>query len=142
MGSSGGLGRSEVLGIVSVSLAVEPSDPALEPAYSVKEVVEGEVRDVIERLPSSSRTINCESEGLDIVEDSVGADSLETCMEGGFGRSWRMSWSTRRSILYCLVPNIEPWLLCVRVGRGMLPGSSPSSLISCKRELEVEGEAV
>lgn len=56
-------GSSIVLGIVSVSLVVEASDSALDPAYSVTDAAEG-VREVIERVPESSRTRNCEIEGF------------------------------------------------------------------------------
>lgn len=52
-----------MLGIVSVSLAVDPSESALDSAYSVTDPIEG-VSEVTDRVPASSRTRNCEMEGL------------------------------------------------------------------------------
>jgi hypothetical protein len=58
---------STVLAMVSVSLAVDPSESALDPAYSVTEPIEG-VSEVTDLVPASSRTRNCEMEGLALAE--------------------------------------------------------------------------
>jgi len=139
-----------MLGIVSVSFAVvaEVSDPALEVTDSAKEAIDGgEAREDIDRVPESSRTRSCVIE--DFVpaasgEDTVGLESPLICIAGVGRCSDRINCSTRFSILYCLVPKIEPALLFALgcFGRGALPGSSPSSLISCNRLLDAAGEAV
>lgn len=135
---SADLGSSATLGVVSVSFAVvaEVSEPALEVADSVKEAIDGgEARDETDRLPESSLTRNCATEDFAPPasgEETVGVESPLTCIEGVGRCSVRINCSTRFSILYCLVPKMEPVLLFPLggLGRGKLPGSSPSSLIS------------
>lgn len=136
-------GSSISLGIVSVSFAAEASDSAIDPAYSVTEAAEG-VREVIERVPESSRTRNCEIEGFipPVGEDErVGAVSLLNGLDGRCCA--RMSWSTLLSDLYRAVPNLA---LFARAGAlcadAAAPPSSASSLISSKRVDERAGEAV
>jgi hypothetical protein len=57
------LSRSTELGMVSGSFVVVMSESAIDPAYSVTDDTEG-VSEVIDRVPESSRTRNCEIEGL------------------------------------------------------------------------------
>lgn len=149
-GGSAAFGNSGMLGIVSVSFAVvaEVSEPTLDPTDSAKEAIDGgEAREEIERLPESSRTRSWVIEGFGPPasgEDTVGVESPLICIAGVGRCSDRINCSTRFSILYCLVPKIEPVLLFALVcfGRGTLPGSSPSSLISCSLLLDAAGEAV
>jgi hypothetical protein len=146
---------STVLAIVSVSLAVDPSESALDPAYSVTDPIEG-VSDVTDLVPASSRTRNCEMEGLTLAEggeedlaeggeeDRVGDVSP---LNGLAGRCCcaRMSCSTLLSVLYRAVPNLALLLLLFLAGslpKDALPPSSASSLISSRRVLESAGEAV
>lgn len=136
--------------MVSVSLAVvaEVSEPALDPTDSAKEAMDGgEAREETDRLPESSRTRSCVIEGFAPPasgEETAGVESPLICIAGVGRCSDRINCSTRFSILYCLVPKIEPALLFALgcFGRGALPGSSPSSLISCSRLLDAAGEAV
>lgn len=124
---------SALLIVDSGSFVVELSDPALEPAYSEKLDADGEVSDVIDRLPDSSRTRNWEIDGFAAPasgEEALGVDSLEMCIVGVGRSDGRINWSTLLSILYARVPNIELVPLLVLIAFGMLPGSSPSSLIS------------
>jgi hypothetical protein len=78
------LSRSTELGIVSASFVVVMSECAIDPAYSVTDDTEG-VSEVIDRVPESSRTKNCEIEGLRLPEGEVerlGAVSLRSGLAG------------------------------------------------------------
>ena len=138
---------STVLGIVSVSLAVDPSESALDSAYSVTDPIEG-VSEVTDRVPASSRTRNCEMEGLTPAEGGEEERTGDVSpLKGLAGRCCcaRMSCSTLLSVLYRAVPNLALLLLLFLAGslpKDALPPSSASSLISSRRVLESAGEAV
>ena len=75
---------STVLGVLSVSFVIVISESAIDPAYSETDAMEGEI-EVIDRVPESSRTRNCEIEGLRAGEGEVerfGADSPRSGLEG------------------------------------------------------------
>ena len=55
--------KSTVLGVLSVSFVIVISESAIDPAYSETDVTEGE-SEVMDRVPESSRTKNCEIEGF------------------------------------------------------------------------------
>jgi len=137
---------STVLRLVSVSLAVDPSDSAFDPAYSVTEPTDG-VSEVIDRVPESSCTRNCEMEGLTLAEAGEDRGGDVSPLNGLAGRCCcaRISCSTLLSVLYRAVPNLALLLLLFLAGslpNDALPPSSASSLISSRRVLERAGEAV
>jgi len=145
-GSISGCCTSIVLGMVSVSLAVDPSDSALDPAYSVTDATEG-VSEVIDLERESSCTRNCEIEGLRLAEGDEDRVGDVSPLNGLAGRCCcaRISCSTLLSVLYRAVPNFALLLLLFLAGslpKEALPPSSASSLISSRRVLESAGEAV
>jgi len=76
--------KSAVLDMLSVSFFIVASESAIEPAYSVTDATEG-VSEVIDRVPESSRTRNCEIEGFRAPVGDVerfGADSPRSGLEG------------------------------------------------------------
>ena len=74
-----------MLGVVSVSFVVVISDSAIDPEYSVTDATEG-VREVIDRVPESSRTRNCEMEGLSEVVGEVERLEAVSLLRGLVGR--------------------------------------------------------
>lgn len=92
--------------------------------------------EVIDCLPESSRTRNCDAIDVFPGGSVVGAASAEAYEDDcgiteGAALSGRIIWSTLFSILYCLVPKIAPLLrLCIVGLLGEAPPSSASSLIS------------
>jgi hypothetical protein len=75
---------STVLGELSVSFVIVISESAIDPAYSETDVTEGE-SEVIDRVPESSRTRNCEIEGFRPGEgeiDRLVADSPRSGLPG------------------------------------------------------------
>ena len=129
--------------MLSVSFVIVISDSAIDPAYSETEVTEGE-SEVIDRVPESSRTKNCEIEGFDPGEGEVERCSAESPLSGLEGRPCcaRISWSTLRSVLYLAVPNLALFARTGICGKAEPPLSSASSLISSRRVVDSAGEAV
>jgi hypothetical protein len=77
--------ESTELGMVSGSFVVVMSESAIDPAYSVTDDTEG-VSEVIDRVPESSRTRNCEIEGLRLPEGEVERLDAVSLLSGLAGR--------------------------------------------------------
>jgi hypothetical protein len=134
-----------VLGVLSVSFVIVTSESAIDPAYSETDVTEGE-SEVMDRVPESSRTKNCEIEGFSPGEGEIERFGAESPLSGLEGRPCcaRISCSTLRSVLYLAVPNLALFARAGICGKAELPPppSSASSLISSRRVVDSAGEAV
>jgi len=76
--------KSTVLGVLSISFVIVISESAIDPAYSETDAIEGEI-EVMDRVPESSRTKNCEIEGFRPGAGEVerfGAESPRSGLEG------------------------------------------------------------
>jgi hypothetical protein len=77
--------KSTVLGALSISFVIVISESAIEPAYSETDVTDGE-SEVMDRVPESSRTKNCEIEGFRPGEGEIERLAAESPRSGLEGR--------------------------------------------------------